>query len=151
MKLSLARGIVLPAPPNPVGTYQRGVIVQGLGFLSGQFPIQNNQLRIIGRLGAEVSLEQGIEAAQIAAANVLAQIGRLLDDNALSFDRLIRVEGYVASANGFLDVPSVLDGASNFFLAALGEQGRHARSALSVSHLPMNAPLELVVSFAVKM
>ena len=121
----------------------------GIGFLSGQFPIIDGKLAYAGRVGAELTPAQGAEAAAAAAMNVLAQIRKLLG----TFDQLeglLRLDGYVASADTFLGQPAVLDAASELLIAALGEKGRHARTAVSTARLPLNAPIELAVTFAVK-
>ncbi|KAB7614489.1 RidA family protein [Amylibacter sp. SFDW26] len=141
--------IVLPTPPNPVGSYKAGIIRGGIGFVSGQFPLVDGKLAFTGHVGAELTTDEGFEAARLAGLNVLAQIARLTDQfNTL--DGLLRLDGYVASAKGFLDQPAVLNGASDLFAEYLGEQGDHARTAFSVSQLPLNSPIELAVTFAVK-
>ncbi len=142
-------GIRLPEPPPPAGSYSPVVIRSGLGFVSGQLPIRDGRLLFTGRVGIELTPEQGKAAAEIAALNVLAQIDRALP----SWDRfggLLRVEGFVASASGFTSQPEVLDGASRLFVDVLGDRGVHARAALSVEQLPLNAPVELVVTFTLR-
>ena len=139
----------MPDPPPPAGDYQPVIIRGGLGFVSGQLPIRDGRLLFIGRVGIELTPEQGKAAAEIAALNVLAQIDRALP----SWDRfggLLRVEGFVASASGFTSQPEVLDGASRLFVETLGELGQHSRAALSVEQLPLNASVELVVTFALR-
>lgn len=141
-------GLELPVPPKPAGNYQACVRTGNLLFISGQFPIENGQLRFTGRVGAELTVEQGYAAARLAALNVLAQIRAALG----GFDRLetlLRVEGHVASAPGWNNVPKVLDGASDLFAAVLGERGRHTRTAFSPEQLPLNLAVELVVTAAV--
>ncbi len=125
------------------------MIREGLGLVSGQVPFRNGKLLYIGRVGAELTPEQGTAAAEVAALNVLAQIDRALT----SWERfagLLQVQGFVASAQGFINQPEILDGASRLFLDVLGDLGRHTRSAFSVEQLPVNASVELVVTFAVK-
>jgi enamine deaminase RidA (YjgF/YER057c/UK114 family) len=142
-------GLELPNPPKPAGNYQACVQTGNLLFISGQFPIENGQLRFTGRVGAELTVEQGYAAARLAALNVLAQIRAALG----GFDRLetlLRVEGHVASAPGWNNVPKVLDGASDLFAAVLGERGRHTRTAFSPEQLPLNLTVELVVTAAVR-
>ena len=142
-------GIRLPEPPSPAGNYQPVIIREGLGFVSGQVPLRNGRLLYTGRVGAELTPEQGKAAAELAALNVLAQIDQALTSWE-QFGGLLRVEGFVASATGFTSQPEILDGASRLFVDVLGELGHHARAAFSVSQLPLNAPVELVVTFAVK-
>jgi enamine deaminase RidA (YjgF/YER057c/UK114 family) len=140
----------LPLPPNPVGSYKAGVVRNGIGFVSGQFPLVEGKLAFIGRVGAELNSEEGYEAARIAGLNVLSQISRLTDEFE-SLDGILRLDGYVASEVGFFDQPQVLNGASDLFVQYLGSKGDHARTAFSVMQLPLNSPIELAVTFAVKM
>jgi enamine deaminase RidA (YjgF/YER057c/UK114 family) len=139
----------MPEPPIPLGSYERGIIVGGVGYVSGQFPIADGRLAFAGLLGASLSVADGEDAARIAALNAVAQIDHLLDHDWDRLDGLLRIDCYVACARGFSDVVVVLDAASECFLSLLAGKGRHARSALIVSKLPLNAPIELVVTFAV--
>lgn len=142
------QGFTLPAAPDPVGSYVPGVVQNGTGWLSGQFPMVNGELSVTGRVGLDLDADEGTEAARVAALNVLAQMNRLL--NGRLPRRLLRVDGYVASAPDFTDQPDVLDGASDLFVGVLGERGTHARTAFAVPQLPLNATVELVVTFAVE-
>lgn len=142
-------GLQLPAPPKPAGNYQPWRIAGHLLFLSGQFPIENGQLRFIGQVGAELTEADGYDAARLAALNVLAQIQSALG----GFDRLetlARVEGHVASAPGWLNAPKVLDGASDLLVAVLGERGHHSRTAFTPARLPLNLAVELVVTAVIR-
>lgn len=138
-------GLTLPDPPRPAGNYEPWIICDRWLYISAQVPIQNGQRRYTGRVGAELSVEEGRAAAQLSALNVLAQIRDALG----GFDRLerlVRVEGHVASASGGPNTPYVLDAASDLFLAVLGERGRHARTAFTPDYLPYNLTVELVVT-----
>ena len=142
-------GLQLPAAPRPAGRYQPWVIANGLLFISGQIPLIDGALTLRGRVGAELSEDQGREATRIAALNVLAQIDAALG----GFDRLItlaRVEGTVSSAPGWYQQPRVLDAASELFYETLGRRGDHARAAFGTASLPLDAPVELVVTAAVR-
>ena len=137
-------GLKLPPPPKPAGNYSAFVRADSFLFISAQLPIEDGVGRYTGRVGAELTEEQGYAAARLAALNVLAQIKAALG----TFDRLrqlVRVEGHVASAPGWNNAPKVLDGASDLFAAVLGERGRHTRSAFTPAHLPLNHSIELVV------
>jgi enamine deaminase RidA (YjgF/YER057c/UK114 family) len=137
----------LPAAPTPAGAYSPVIVRQSIGFVSGQFPLLAGNLVHRGRVGKELSIEQGRHAAEVAALNVLAQI----QAHGAGFDRfggLLRVEGYVASAPGFVAQPRILDAASELLVSILGpDLGAHARTAFSVEQLPLDAPVELCVSF----
>lgn len=142
-------GLRLPAAPRSAGRYQPWVMTGGLLFISGQIPLVDGALTAQGRVGAELTEEQGREATRIAALNVLAQINAALG----GFDRLItltRLEGTVSSAPGWFQQPRVLDAASDLFYETLGRRGDHARAAFGATSLPLNAPVELVVTAAVR-
>jgi enamine deaminase RidA (YjgF/YER057c/UK114 family) len=140
-------GLRLPAPPNPVGAYRRGVVHAGIGSLSGQLPFHEGKILNPGLVGHNVTIAAAQSAARVAALNVLAQLRMLLG----SFDRLaglLRVDGFIASAPGFVEQPVVLDAASSLLADVLGERGAHARNAVGVASLPLNASVDLAVTFA---
>ncbi|MCP2513538.1 RidA family protein [Achromobacter mucicolens] len=137
-------GLTLPPAPKPLGQYTAVSQAGDLLFISGQLPLRDGRVVWQGRVGAELTVDQGRQAAELAALNVLAQIRQ----HTGSFDRLdhlVRVEGHVASAPGFLDQPTVLDGASGLFARVLGDKAGHARTANSVAQQPGNAAVILVV------
>jgi enamine deaminase RidA (YjgF/YER057c/UK114 family) len=142
-------GLTLPNPPKPAGNYQSWILSGHLLYLSGQFPIENGVPRYVGRVGAELSEEDGYAAALLAALNVLAQIQAALG-NLDQLEHLVLVEGHIASAPGWNNAPKVLDGASDLFASVLGERGRHIRTAFTPAQLPLNLAIELVVVAAVK-
>lgn len=145
----LELGLTLPEPPRPAGNYVSAVETGGFVYLSGQFPFVAGRMVHAGRVGAELTVEEGYAAARLAALNVLAQLKRELG----GFERLtglVHVAGHVASAPGWSDVPRVLDGASDLFAAVLGARGRHTRAAFAPPALPLNAAIELVVVAAVR-
>jgi enamine deaminase RidA (YjgF/YER057c/UK114 family) len=141
------RNLALPTPSPPAGAYEPFRLDRGTGYLAAQLPSRDGKYVLLGRVGEELTSEQGREAAQLAALNAMARIHQALD----GFDRLrglLRVDGFVASAEGFFDQPQVLDGASELFLFALGERGKHARTAFAPPRLPKNNSVELIVTFA---
>lgn len=134
--------ITLPTPPQPAGAYVRAKKTGNLIFVAGQLPLVAGDLKYIGRIGDDLSIEDGYEAAKICALNVLS----ILDAEAGSLEniaQLVRVEGFVCSADGFTDQPKVINGASDFFSQILGEAGSHARLAIGVKELPLGASVEL--------
>lgn len=140
-------GLTLPAPPPPAAHYKRSVRAGDLVFLSGQLPWVDGEMRYTGHVGAELSDEEGYQAARVCALNALAQIRHELG----SFDALetiVRVDGHVSSAPGWHGHPHVLDGASDLFHEVLGERAGHARIALGHNELPLNAAVELVLIVA---
>jgi enamine deaminase RidA (YjgF/YER057c/UK114 family) len=142
-----AHGWELPRPSPPAGHYEPWRLDRGVGYLAAQLPSKDGAYVLLGQVGAELTLAQGRTAASLAALSALARLHQALG----SFERvvgLLRVDGSVASADGFRDQPEVLDGASDVFLLALGPAGQHARTAFAPTRLPKNNSVELVVTFA---
>jgi enamine deaminase RidA (YjgF/YER057c/UK114 family) len=146
-----ALGISLPSPAAPVANYVPFVRSGNLLFVSGQLPIGPDGAidpAAVGKLGGGLSVEQGQAAAKLCAINVLAQAKAALG----SLDRIVRcvrVTGFVAASPGFASIPAVVNGASDLFVAALNDRGRHARSAVGVAQLPLDAAVELEVTLEV--
>lgn len=141
-------GLELPAVAAPVAAYVPAVRSQGLVWTSGQLPFVDGVLAATGRLGAEVDAEQGHALARTCALNGLAAIHALVGLD--SVVRVVKVVGFVASADGFTGQPVVVNGASELLGEVFGEAGVHARSAVGVAQLPLGAPVEveLVVEVA---
>lgn len=141
-------GIELPEAPGPVAAYVPAVVAGGFLFTAGQLPFRQGQVVCQGRVGADVTPEEGYEAARLCALNCLAVARAALG----GFDRLqrvVKVDGFVNSAPGFTGQPGVLNGASEFLAELMGEAGRHARAAVGVSDLPLNAAVEVAMTFQV--
>lgn len=142
-------GITLPAPPKPVATYIPAVRAGELLFLSGVIPFRDGKLVVEGKLGRELTVEQGYEASRIALLNALAIIRQELG----TLDRVnqvVRMTGHVASAEGFVQHPAVINGASDLLVKIFGEAGKHARVALGAAELPLNAPVEIELIIQVR-
>lgn len=141
-------GLSLPTPPQPVAAYIPAVVHNGLLYISGQLPMQNGQLTQTGQVGKDVSLEQAYEAAKVCTLNALS-IAKDTLGSLEKIERVIRVGGFVASSADFFDQPKVINGASEFLGELLEEKGRHARAAVGVNALPLNAAVEVEFIFAV--
>jgi enamine deaminase RidA (YjgF/YER057c/UK114 family) len=141
-------GLELPPAPKPVATYIPAVRAGSLLFLSGVLPMQNGQLAYAGKLGRELTVSQGAEAAKLALLNALAIVKQELG-SLDAITRVVKVVGHVASAEGFTEQPQVLNGASDLLVAIFGEAGRHARVATGAAELPRRAAVEIEVIFAV--
>lgn len=144
-------GVVIPEPAAPVASYVGHVIHNGLVFVSGQLPLLDGKLSQTGLLGESVSIEEGAAAARVCAINILAQIKVACGGDLDRIEQCIRLGGFVASTPDFTDHPKVINGASDFMGEALGERGAHARAAVGVSALPLNASVEVEATFAIKM
>lgn len=140
------RGLVLPADlPKPAGHYQAYRLREGLGFLAAQVPGYGAG-SLPGRVGRELTPEEGRTAAARAALNALGRLHEALGGFE-RLDGLLHLAGHVASADDFWDQPEVLDGASELFAFALAERGRHTRTAFAVPRLPKNISIELELNF----
>lgn len=142
-------GITIPEPPAPVAAYVGHVVHNGIVTVSGQLPLSGGSLTQTGLLGADVSVEEGAAAAKVCAINILAQMKVACGGDLERIVRCIRLGGFVASTPDFTDHPKVINGASEFMGAALGDKGVHARAAVGVAALPMNASVEVEATFAI--
>lgn len=142
-------GITLPSAPPPAANYVPLVKSGDLLFVAGQLPLANGQPTVIGKLGDDVTLERGREAARQCALNVVAQVDLYLHGNLELVVRCVRVGGFVNSAPDFTDQSQVINGASDLIADIFGDIGRHARTAVGVAALPRNAAVEVEPIFQV--
>jgi enamine deaminase RidA (YjgF/YER057c/UK114 family) len=144
-----ALGLTLPSVPVPVANYVPARQFGSIVFASGQTPTVNGVLTMRGKLGEEISVEQGQEGARLSVLNCLAAVADLIG----GLDRVeavLKLTGYVASAPGFVDQPTVVNGASVLLEEVLGDAGKHARAALGLAELPGGAPVEVDLIVAVR-
>jgi len=134
-------GVVLPQVVAPLASYIPAVRTGNLVYTSGQLPMEDGKLAGTGKVGGGVSPEEGKALARICALNALAAVGSVVDIDAVT--RVVKVVGFVASAPGFNGQPSVINGASELFAEVFGDNGAHARSAVGVAELPLDAPVEV--------
>lgn len=136
-----AADVALPAAPAPVGAYVAASRSGSLVFTSGQLPMKDGALIATGLVGEDVTLEIAIDCARQCALNALAAAATVCDlDDVV---RVVKLVGYVASAQGFIQQPAVVNGASELLVLALGDAGRHAREAVGVAQLPLGVPVEV--------
>lgn len=137
-------GLSMPDPPEPAGAYTRAIRAGGLIFVAGQLPLQNGKIAFAGKVGSDLSIDEGYAACQLCALNALS----ILEAECGSLDeikQIVRMSGFVCSAAGFTDQAKVVNGASELMKEVLGERGVHARLAVGVSELPLGAAVELEV------
>lgn len=136
-------GYELPAVPSPAGSYVPAILATGtLLFTTGQIPFEEGRLPYTGKVGQDISVQEAREVARLCALNALAAV----ETEAGSLEnvrRVAKVIGYVASAAGFNGQPEVMNGASDLLGELFGEKGIHARSAVGVAELPLDAPVEV--------
>ena len=135
-------GLVLPPVAAPVAAYVPAVRTGSYVYTAGQLPLVEGKLLATGKVGAEISAEEAAGLARACALNGLAAAASVAGGLS-AISRIVKVTGFVASSPGFTGQPQVLNGASELLLEVLGEAGRHARSAVGVAELPLDAPVEV--------
>lgn len=142
-------GVTLPDAPAPAANYVPYVRVGNIVYVSGQIS-QNAAGLIKGRLGDNLDIAAGAEAAKSCAISLLAQVKKACDGDLSRVVRAIKLVGFVNSTSDFVDQPKVINGASDFLVAVLGEAGQHARAAVSANSLPLGVAVEIEGMFEIK-
>ena len=142
--------IILPKAPDPVGSYVATKITDKLLYISGQISIDANGKITKGKLGKELSIEQGQAAAKLCAINIIAQAKKACNESLENITNCIKLTGYVNSTNEFIDQPKVINAASILISEVFGENGKHTRAAISANSLPLNAAVEIDAIFELK-
>ena len=144
-----SKDVELSEPPKPAGAYVPSVRVQNLIFVAGQIPFVKGVLKYKGKVGSDLTIEDGYQAARICALNALSILkGELGSLNKVA--RIVRVAGFVNCNDDFVDQPKVVNGASDLLVEVFGEQGRHARIAVGANTLPLGAAVEVEILAEVK-
>ncbi|MDD2401409.1 MAG: RidA family protein [Clostridia bacterium] len=149
-KKLLDMGLSVPEAPKPVAAYVPGIKVGEFIYTSGQIPLVNGELKYEGKVGSDISIEKGYEAARVCALNCLGVIKGLIGDLD-NIEQVIKVVGFVNSAPGFNRQPQVINGASELIGKIFGEKGAHARSAVGVNELPLDSVCEVEMIVRVKL
>ena len=144
-----ALGITLPAALAPVANYVPSVITGNLVFISGQLPAKDGAFLHSGKLGAEVTVEQGQVAARQCGINLLAQLKAACGGDLDRVTRCVRLGVFVSSASGFTDHPKVANGVSDLMVEVFADKGKHARAAVGVSELPFGVCVEVDATFEI--
>lgn len=135
--------IQLPKPSAPVANYIPYVVAGNLVFVSGQIPMGANGIEFDGKVGADVSLEDGRKAARLCALNLVAHLREACDGDLDRVTRVVKLGGFVNCTDTFAQQPQVINGASDLMVEVFGDVGKHSRSAVGVSDLPMNVSVEI--------
>lgn len=142
-------GLTLPVASLPLAAYVPAVRTGNLVFVAGQLPLIDGKIVKEGKVGREVTAEEAKEMAQLCALNALAAISLVGDVDQI--EKIVRVGGFVNGAPGFFAIPPIINGASELFIKLFGEvNGKHARTAIGVAELPLNAPVEVEVVVELK-
>lgn len=142
-------GVTLPDAPAPAANYVPYVVSGDLVFVSGQVSMKDGTL-MIGRLGDDMSIEDGAAAAKSCAISLLAQVRAACGGDLDRLQRVVKLTGFVNSTSGFGEQPKVINGASDFLVEALGDAGRHSRSAVSAAALPFGVAVEIEGIFEIR-
>lgn len=136
-------GIQLPRPSTPAANYVPFVIVGNIAFISGQVTIQEGKLAYTGKVGSELTIDEGYQAARICGLNLIAQLREACGGNLDRMRRVVKLGGFVNSAPDFKDHPKVINGASDLMVEVFGDAGRHARCAVGAPSLPSGTAVEV--------
>ncbi len=142
-------GVALPPPGAPGGNYVPFVVVVDLAFMAGQVAREAGKMKYTGKVGRDLTVEQGAAAARLCAVNLLAQLKAACGGDLDRVERCVRVGGFVNSPPDFFEHPKVVNGASDLMVEVFGDKGRHARSTVGVSALPADAAVEVEGLFEV--
>ena len=142
--------IILPEPPDPVGAYVAFKKIGNLLFISGQLPIDKDGKMIKGKIGKDLTLEEGQAASKLCVINILAQAKKATDGDLNKIKNCIKITGFVNSTDNFIDQPKVINPASETLSAVFGDNGKHARAAVSTNSLPLGVAVEIDAIFEIK-
>jgi enamine deaminase RidA (YjgF/YER057c/UK114 family) len=141
--------ITLPPAPNPVGAYLAYRKTKNLVFISGQISLRSNGELIKGKVGSDLTLEQGKNAAEVCAINIVSQIKAACDGDLNKIKSCIKITGFVNSNADFIEQPKVINAASELLVKIFEENGKHSRAAVSVNSLPLGAAVEIEAIFEI--
>lgn len=142
-------GIELPEAAAPAANYVPFVVSGNMVFVAGQITIHNGELKHLGKLGAEISVEEGQEAARLCGLNIIAQVKAACGGDLDRVQRVVRLGGFVNSTPDFTDQPEVINGASNLMVDVFGDKGKHSRAAVSAGSLPRGVSVEIDAIFEI--
>jgi len=141
--------IELPNAPSPVGAYVAFKKTNNFLFISGQLPISTDGKIIKGKIGKDLTLEDGQKASRLCVINILAQVNKALNGDLDKVKNCIKITGFVNSTNDFEDQPKVINPASEILSSVFGDKGKHARAAISTNSLPLGAVVEIDAIFEI--
>ncbi|SOD91999.1 RidA family protein [Caenispirillum bisanense] len=143
-------GVTIPQAAAPVANYVGYVVSANQVFVSGQLPLADGKPQVLGKLGADVSVEDGVKAARLCAINLIAQVKAACGGDLDRVVRVVRLGGFVNSTPDFTDHPKVVNGASDLMVEVFGDAGRHCRAAVGVPSLPLGVAVEIDAVFEIR-
>ena len=141
--------IILPAAPDPVGAYVAFKKISNLLYISGQLPIAADGKIVTGKIGKELTLEDGQKASKLCVLNILAQANKAMDGDLNKIKNCVKITGFVNSTDSFTDQPKVINPASETLSLVFGDSGKHTRAAVSTNSLPLGAAVEIDAIFEI--
>ena len=141
--------ITIPEAPSPVGAYVAFKKINNLLFISGQLPISSDGKIIKGKIGKDLSLEDGQKASKLCVINILAQVKKAMNGDLSKIKNCIKITGFVNSSDTFTEQPKVINPASETLSAVFDDKGKHARAAVSTNSLPLGAAVEIDAIFEI--
>tara|TARA_B100001123_G_scaffold416833_1_gene518866 strand:+ start:672 stop:1127 length:456 start_codon:yes stop_codon:yes gene_type:complete len=141
--------IVLSEPPDPVGAYVAFKKIKNLLYISGQLPIDKDGKMLKGKIGKDLTLEDGQKASKLCVINILAQANKAMNGNLNKIKGCVKITGYVNSTDDFIDQPKVINPASETLSLVFGDNGKHTRAAISSNSLPLGASVEIEAIFEI--
>ena len=135
--------LILPKMANPIANYLPFKISKNIAYISGQAPIIDGKIKFSGKIGDNLSIEDGIEAAKLCCMNILSIIKYACNNDWDNFNEIIKLGGFVNCTNNFTDHPKIINGASDLLIKILGERGKHARFAVGSNSLPLDIAVEI--------
>ena len=142
--------INLPTPPNPVGSYVAFKIINNILYISGQISVDENGKFTKGKIGKDLTIKEGQEAAKLCAINIIAQAKKACGGDLNKISNCIKLTGYVNSTDNFTDQPKIINGASDLISDVFAEKGKHVRAAISSNSLPLGVAVEVDAIFELK-
>ena len=143
-------GIVIPDMPSPLANYVPYKVSDNVVYVSGQGPVKNGELKFKGKVGEDITIEDGIKAAELCCINIIAALKKSINSDWNRLDSFLKLGGFVNCNNNFYDQPKIINGASDLLVNIFGDQGRHARFAVGSNALPMNISVEIDAIIKIK-
>jgi len=143
-------GISIPEIPAAIANYVPFKIVGDLMYISGQAPIKNGVMQYTGKVIQDISIEEGIKAAELCCVNIIAALKKCIDSDWDRLDTFVKLGGFVNCPNDFTDHPKIINGASDLLVKIFGDKGRHSRFAVGSNSLPMNISVEIEAIIKIK-
>jgi len=143
-------GLIISEPPAAIANYVPFKVVDNLVFVSGQGPIQNGKIMYAGKVGDDVSEEDGILAAKLCCLNIIASLRKSIKGDWNKLDNFVKLGGFVNCRDGYTNQPKIINGASDLLVNIFGEQGKHTRFAVGSNSLPMNISVEIDAIIKIK-